>query len=1029
MSLRREPPAGQPTPASLPAWLSQRPPDSAPLPKPDIAALPPPSNRRAALISLLRLAAWQFRPAWRLWLLALLGLTLAVALVGVSPLYNQLTATAGLRQALSLDSSTSQLTASFNSTSLSPTLAATYASGVDQLVRQQIAPYLAGPPQVSTLVSNLSITTYNSDGTLSDTPDSMFVRGLDISAIAPRVQLVAGAFPAAQSADLQIVMLKEAAAQLGVKVGDKVPLLFFASGSLPKRIQPTDALFVPVTIVGLIEQPDLSDPFWQINTLSTLIGDNGGGNTYRVIASQATLNTVMGKLGATKLQNGSYPVFPVTLTWLYRIDPQQFRADQLGAAITQFDNLQVEFSSQLALPDAYRFQISSPLFDPNSLLSDYNARLTVTQTPVLAMQAGIILVVLFFVALLTDVQIDQQADAIATLRSRGVSRWQLFFALALQSLVLAGIALAGGLALAVPATVGIAQLQLPASVLSSTNVITAHIGQSISGIVGYGVVAVLVALAALVVAAAVAARADVLTLRREAARTTRATAWQRLNLDIVAAAGAVLAFLLSLYLQFNVAGIDPQIDRLLAPVFLVAPLFLMAAVLLIFLRLFLVLLRGATTLALRSRGAVPTLAVAQLARAPRQALRLALLLVVALSFAVFITSLGASQDHYDADIAAFQTGADFSGTLSFINTANHYNLADYQAKAAKFQAIPGVTGVSLGYTEQELPTSAILGGIINVFAVDAATYASVAVWPSTDTGAQQLPTALSEMVQLRNQPTLPIPAIVDQKVWDDFHLTLGTTFSLEGNGGNIAYQAIARVRTIPGTPLDGRGILVDYPTFSLTTTPIGTQLSPINAVWLRTRSDPATLNAVRLALATGELRVNNLNDRRATLANLLDDPLAQTLRGLVTVAFVVPLALALAAALVASVVQVRRRLVSFAVLRALGARPAQITGVLLLEQTITYSIALVLGVGLGWLLSLLQVPNLLYANAAQTQGASITSASFYALQELLPVQVVPSAVALIALGALVVLGAVALALMTRAVSRPSVSQTLRLNED
>jgi hypothetical protein len=59
----------------------------------------------------------------------------------------------------------------------------------------------------------------------------------------------------------------------------------------------------------------------------------------------------------------------------------------------------------------------------------------------------------------------------------------------------------------------------------------------------------------------------------------------------------------------------------------------------------------------------------------------------------------------------------------------------------------------------------------------------------------------------------------------------------------------------------------------------------------------------------------------------------------------------------------------------------------------------------------------------------MSSDEFYALQHFLPVQVVISGWLLVALALLVLLCMVALAMMARIVSKPSISQTLRLNED
>jgi hypothetical protein len=73
------------------------------------------------------------------------------------------------------------------------------------------------------------------------------------------------------------------------------------------------------------------------------------------------------------------------------------------------------------------------------------------------------------------------------------------------------------------------------------------------------------------------------------------------------------------------------------------------------------------------------------------------------------------------------------------------------------------------------------------------------------------------------------------------------------------------------------------------------------------------------------------------------------------------------------------------------------------------------------------VPALVFNNTPQAAGMS--SDEFYAIQHILPVQIVIPGLLLAALALLVLLCVIALGMMARIVSRPSMGQTLRLNED
>lgn len=129
----------------------------------------------------------------------------------------------------------------------------------------------------------------------------------------------------------------------------------------------------------------------------------------------------------------------------------------------------------------------------------------------------------------------------------------------------------------------------------------------------------------------------------------------------------------------------------------------------------------------------------------------------------------------------------------------------------------------------------------------------------------------------------------------------------------------------------------------------------------------------------------------------------------------------------ASWLNVRTRLTSFAVLRALGTTPRQIASVLLWEQGIVYATALFLGIIFGVLLSLTVVPALIFTSI--TPGTLISNNDFYALQQIIPAQLVAPFSLGIAFLVLIVILVVALVMMLRVILRRSMRQALRLSVD
>jgi ABC-type antimicrobial peptide transport system permease subunit len=315
------------------------------------------------------------------------------------------------------------------------------------------------------------------------------------------------------------------------------------------------------------------------------------------------------------------------------------------------------------------------------------------------------------------------------------------------------------------------------------------------------------------------------------------------------------------------------------------------------------------------------------------------------------------------------------------------------------------------------------------------------IWTQQES-SQPVAPLMAELVARRAQAMAKddIPAIVDTAAAQTLHLSVGTPFSLGNYQGQVNFVTIAVVNRIPtisdttessgtsDTILAG-GILVDYASYAaVVAATLQVDIGGTTNIWLRTKDDAASLANVREALNYGDLQLAALNDRRALIESLSSDPFYLALFGLLFIGAATALILALVGNLTASWLSARSRLTNFAVMRALGGTPYQIARILTVEQGFVYAAALALGIMLGLLLSFLVLPNFIFTTAVATN--QLTTAEFYVLQNVPPIQVIVSpGLLFVALGVLVVICCVALIMMARVVLWPSISQTLRLNED
>jgi ABC-type antimicrobial peptide transport system permease subunit len=461
-------------------------------------------------------------------------------------------------------------------------------------------------------------------------------------------------------------------------------------------------------------------------------------------------------------------------------------------------------------------------------------------------------------------------------------------------------------------------------------------------------------------------------------------------------------------------------------------------------------LQWGSRLATLGRGAATALALAQMARSPRQSLRMTFILSLATAFAIFTLVFTATQDRRIFDVANHQSGADFSGTIaSQVHVVPlPVSPAEVKQRTMDYRHIAGVISATVGYAGQ---VTAGKNMSIELRAVDADTFARTAIW--TEQNSSQSLTALMTQLSTRRTSALAsnvVPAIVDDNLWIALGLsTARRNFTLKLDAGSVNFMAIARVNLIPtvndsneqgipGSTVATGGVLADYSScytvYAQSLHYTSSAILPLNYAWLRTQGDAPSLVNVRKALGTVDLRADRqldpLIDRRAIISSLQQEPLYLTLIGVLSLGATMALLLALLGCLIASWLNARSRLINFAVLRALGAVPQQLASLLIWEQSIIYTTALLLGMIFGVVLSALVVPTLIFTSVNPESGGNlVTNGQFYALQNIPPVQMIVPASLGTAIGVFVVICVVALGMMFLVIVRPSISQTLRLNQD
>lgn len=1002
------------------------------------------------------LAVWQLRSTWRLLLLTGAAILVAVVLVCMVPLYSQVAMSAGLRDALKSAPIGPYVIVHSLAESLSLQAIRQDENQVDQQVHLGLGKYIDSPKEFS-VRNSLPLYKEQRRGlagkpVLLPAKDQVALLGFSISQASGHLKLMQGRLPQDSSQNIEIAITPQTAAILHVTIGSTIFVQFNYDIPLTLNfpIGQHDTLKLPLHIVGLFSLPAQNDPFWhgeafQPGPLTQPTGAEEPPKRYPALVSNQAMLTVVNQMltaAITRAATGlTVPnlllASPFDLFSYYPIDTARFDIQNL-------DDLNSRLNT--ALTGLSNNPYDPPYFDktaaiaPLDVVTGYSNRIAVVSIPLSSLTYLIVALVLFFVSLMTALLVDRQDQAIALLRSRGASRRQIFGSLTVQSLAVGLIALLVGPFLAIVAARFIAQATLAPTDQGVISLITHNPVQIAWGLRWSVLLTAVIAVLAMVFSIVRAIRMDVLALRRETARSTHQPFWQRIRLDLTAAVIALVGYAFSLYVTAP-GVLDERVRVLILPATtVVGALFLLLGCTLLLLRFFPSILRLASWLASRSRGATPMLAIAQMARAPRQALRMTTLLALALAMATFTLSFSASQAQRVPDVAAYQVGSDFSGTFQLGTIAS---FDSWQQQEAAYRHIPGVTSATIGYVNFVPATEGSLSTSIDLRVMNATSYAQTTWWTPRDSSQS----AASLMQQLIANRTLPasekvVPAIVDAATANQLHLSIGSRFTINDVNNPVKVIVVAEIDHIPtindspdasssSDSIAFGGVLVDFQSYSDYSRIINNQGVTVTNIWLRTGDDPASLASVRAAISKGDLQLTGLNDRRAIINGLSNDPLYLTLIVILYIGAATALLLAIAGNLALSWQTVRSRLTNFAIMRALGSTPREMAAILIWEQCIVYATSIIVGLAFGIIFSAIALPALVFTAVLTTSGSEpITTAQFFVMQNVPPVHMVlPYTLVAIAPGILIIVSLAALGMMVRVASHPSISMTLRVGQD
>lgn len=670
-----------------------------------------------------------------------------------------------------------------------------------------------------------------------------------------------------------------------------------------------------------------------------------------------------------------------TANWYYNFDLREIRTSQLSPLSDSLDRLEIDLYQKLKNT---RIDISF-----QEMLNDFRSMSLQLQTLLFTLAAPMIAMVFYYIAMNSRQSLERQRTDVVVLRSRGGSTRQIVTLYVLEGLIL------GVIALIIGPMIG----WFMAKSIGSSNGFLSFVNRSSipvevnMGTLAYGIVAVLIAMAATIIPALQYAQTSIVGIKRQMARSDRKPIWQRWFLDV--ALLLVSAYGWYMFYERQIISLQTGLstDQLqVHPFLFFVPAVTIFALGLFFLRLFPWILRFVNWLGKTFLPVPYYLTLTQLSRSAKSYYPLMLLLILTLGLGVYNASSARTIDLNSTERTLYQYGGDvvittaWEGFTEFTLSSESSNPPDddrsddgsgnygngqlqspslgtstkilYREPPFEvFRDLPGVEHAArVLQTKGNAVVSGRTAGQGIVFGIDNVDFAEVAWFRDNDLLPFHQNIYLNLLGAYYDNAVI-IPDLFAEK----YQLQPGDVMNISIDQQSLEFVVVA---TVPYWPTQ---YPADTPFFVVNLEYVYDEVPIIPYdVWLD-MEDGALVTPVVEALAEQGIDVVDVKDVRSELVAQSKHPSRGGVFGILSLGFLVSVLISLVGYVLYWFFNLSSRVVQFGILRAMGLSRRQLTGMLLLEQAFTAGLSIVLGIVIGKVASLLYLPFLQTSGDAATQ--------------------------------------------------------------
>jgi len=716
-----------------------------------------------------------------------------------------------------------------------------------------------------------------------------------------------------------------------------------------------------VKVVGVFTIADGADPFW-----------------FQGLWAYEESFLIDYSLFSEEFIEGDFPLL-TKAQWYYAFDYHKITLNNTPQILNAYEEQNRWFGERRA-----EFRVPAI-----PVLEQYYEREKQLKTTLWVIQVPILLMLGFYLFMVSKLIIEQEQNEIAVLKSRGASNLQIFVGYLVESMILSGIALAIG------PPVGL----LLCNLLGAANGFMEFVQRTALPLslsykaYLYSLAAVGLSMITMLIPAFLSSRTTIVKYKQKKARGIRRAFWKKYFLDIfllaVSGYGLYSYQLRQHTLEVTGAeGTELAIDPLL---FLVSTLFILGAGLLI-LRIFPYVVKAIFYLGRKKWSPVLYASFIQVGRAGGQDQPLMLFLMLTLSIGIFNANAARTLNNNIEEKIYYANGADIvleayweSNQLEFVTgdlmgdpSQNSFMTDEEPVQYIEppflpFTQLEGIEQATKVFTREDVivqTSSRDYTGRTMLMGIIPNEFGKVA-WFRDDLLTPHWYNYLNLMSQH------PMAALISRSFAEEHNVKKGDSLWISwGDQGYlevIVYEFVDFWPTFNPNAKQGNES-ANLVVANLDYIQANSVLEPYQ-VWLK-KEPGATSQEIYQDIENKDLKIEKLTDAGQQVIINKNDPMVQGTNGALTLGFIVTMSVSTIGFLIYWTLSIRQRVLQFGIFRAMGMSVQKIIGLLACEQVLISGIAILVGIIIGGITSDLFVPllQLVYSAAQQVPPFKVVAA-------------------------------------------------------